>query len=419
MIYRTHKVRLYPNKKQETYLKQCCGTARFAYNWGLNRWQEMYEAYKEDPDNNPLPNWYKVNKELNAAKHTEFPWMLNVTKHASHHALVDLGAAFDGFFKGYNNYPKFRRKNDHDSFYVGYSCNDTFKAKGNRIWMPCMSRFFGRKRKLGWIRMAEPLRYHNAKVLHSVVSRTGDQWFIAITCELPDPEKPTLPDNPNVVGIDLGLSEYVTSDGRFIKVPKPLRKSQRKMRKAQQSLSRKKKDSKNRAKQKAKVAKIYQRVVNKRKDWLHKLSNEMTSTHDIVVLEDLDVRKMQKNRRLVRSLEDASFAEFRRQVEYKSEVNNCKAVIANRWYPSSKTCSNCGSVKTKLSLYQRTYVCDECGFTCHRDLNAAINLRNLAVSSTVTACGEFSASAHDPCHCASSLDEAGREQCAECKLRCA
>lgn len=404
-MQRTHKVRLYPNNRQETYLMRCCGVARFAYNWGLGRWQEMYEAHNADPLSCPQPNQYIIRKELNTIKRDEFPWMCEVTKYAPQQAIINLGRAFDSFFKGRGRYPKFKHKGQHDSFYVG---SDQLKIRGMSAWIPGLMRFMGGRKKLGWVRMAEPLRYAGAKIVCAVVSRAAGNWFIAITCELPDTVQHHC--GNGTVGVDVGVSEYVTSDGVFIEVPKSLRKARRKLRRAQQSLSRKRKGSKNRARQKDKVARIHNRVANVRSDWMHKLTAELTDSYSTIAIEDLNVKGMAKNHNLAMSVTDASFGEFKRQIMYKSEARGCTVFLADRWYPSSKTCSCCGSVKAKLSLGERTYVCDECGFTCHRDLNAAINLRDLAVSSTVTACGEFSASAHGKCHCASSLCEAGRKR---------
>lgn len=404
MTQRTHKVRIYPNNRQQTYLMRCCGVARFAYNWGLSKWQEMYAAHKENPDL-PSPNQYVIRKELNAIKRDEFPWMLEVTKYAPQQAIINLGHAFDRFFKGQSRYPKFKRKGEYDSFYVG---SDRLKLDGDKVWIPGLMRFMGKRKRLGWIRMAEPLRFSGAKVLCAVVSRTADQWYIAITCDVPDIKAPRAQEG--VVGIDLGVNEYVTSDGEFNDVPRALRRAQRKLRREQQSLSRKKKGSKNYAKQRDKVTKLHKRVTDARQDWLHKLSCEITDRYETIVLEDLNVRGMMRNHSLAMSVADASFGEFRRQVEYKARQKGREVVFADRWYPSSKTCSCCGSVKAKLSLGERTYVCDVCGFTCHRDLNAAINLRNLAVSSTVTACGEFSASVGGSRRPSSGLCEAGRKR---------
>ena len=414
-MQRTHKIRLYPNNRQSTYLARCCGVARFAYNWGLAKWNEQYRAHRKNPESAAQPNQYALRKELNAVKGAEFPWMLEVTKYAPQQALINLGRAFGNFFRKTGRAPQFKRKGEHDSFYVG---SDQIGVDGDRVKIPGLARFMDGSRELGWVRMAEPLRFAGAKILCAVVSRTADDWFVAITCEVA--EEPKDADGEarrGTVGIDLGVGEYVTSDGEFFEVPRAYRRSMRRLRRAQQSLARKRKGSRNRWRQKRRIARINQRIADVRTDWLHKLSDKVTRQYGTVVLEDLNVSGMRRNRRLAISVTDAAFGEFRRQVEYKCRRNGCGLVLADRWYPSSKTCSHCGKVKAKLSLGERVFRCDGCGFVCHRDLNAAVNLKNLAASSAVSACGEFSASApgasRSASRSASSLWEAGRNRRSE------
>lgn len=387
-MQQAHKIRLYPNNRQSTYLARCCGVARFAYNWGLAKWKEQYETHKASPDSVASPNQYELRKELNAVKRERFPWMLEVTKYAPQQALINLGRAFGKFFAKSGKHPQFKRKGEHDSFYIG---SDQVAVENDMVKIPGLGRFMGGRRGLGYVRMAEKLRFENAKILCAVVSRTADQWFISFTCDVED-RKVERAERDGVVGIDVGVGEYVTSDGEFCKVPRAYRSSMRRLRRAQQSFARKVKGSRNRARQRSRISRIHQRIANIRGDWLHKLSDSLTKRYGTIVIEDLNVKGMSRNHHLAVSVLDAGFGEFRRMIEYKSKRNGCGLVFADRWYPSSKTCSRCGSVKAKLSLGERIYKCDACGFTCHRDLNAAINLKNLAASSAVSACGEFSAS---------------------------
>lgn len=318
--------------------------------------------------------------------------MLEVTKYAPQQALINLGRAFGKFFDKSGKHPQFKRKGEHDSFYIG---SDQIAVENETVKIPGLGRFMGGRRELGYVRMAEKLRFDGAKILCAVVSRTSDQWFISITCEVEDC-KVENDEREGVVGIDVGVGEYVTSDGEVFKVPRAYRSSMRRLRRAQQSFARKVKGSRNRARQRNRISRIHQRIANIRGDWLHKLSDSLTKRYGTIVIEDLNVKGMSRNHHLAVSVLDAGFGEFRRMIEYKSVRNGCGLVFADRWYPSSKTCSHCGSVKAKLSLGERIYKCDACGFTCHRDLNAAINLKNLAASSAVSACGEFSASAPRP-----------------------
>lgn len=387
-MQRTHRIRLYPNNRQSTYFARCCGVARFAYNWGLARWNEMYAAHKANPDENPQPTRFVLNKELNSIKREKFPWMMEVTKYAPQVAIINLGRAYENYFNKRADEPTKKRKGVHDSFYIG---SDMIAVVGDRVKIPGLGRFMDGRQKLGWVKMAERLRYANAKIICATVSRTADDWFISITCEVPEEKPIEIADRKDAVGIDVGVGEYVMSDGEFHQVPRAYRQAMRRLRRAQQSLSRKKKGSRNRWKQKRRIARIHQRIADVRGDWLHKLSNEITKNYKTVVLEDLNVRGMERNHHLALSVTDAAFGEFRRQVEYKAKQNGCNLVFADRWYPSSKTCSHCGAVKANLPLSERVFRCDECHFVCHRDLNAAINLKNLAASSAVSACGEFSA----------------------------
>lgn len=387
-MQQAHKIRLYPNNRQSTYLARCSGVARFAYNWGLAKWNEQYEAHKASPDSVASPNQYELRKELNAVKRERFPWMLEVTKYAPQQALINLGRAFGKFFAKSGKHPQFKRKGEHESFYIG---SDQVAVENDMVKIPGLGRFMGGRRGLGYVRMAEKLRFENAKILCAVVSRTADQWFISFTCDVED-RKVERAERDGVVGIDVGVGEYVTSDGEFCQVPRAYRSSMRRLRRAQQSFARKVKGSRNRARQRSRISRIHQRIANIRGDWLHKLSDSLTKRYGTIVIEDLNVKGMSRNHHLAVSVLDAGFGEFRRMIEYKSKRNGCGLVFADRWYPSSKTCSRCGSVKAKLSLGERIYKCDACGFTCHRDLNAAINLKNLAASSAVSACGEFSAS---------------------------
>ena len=388
----SHKIRLYPNNRQSTYLARCCGVARFAYNWGLAKWNEQYDAHKSTPDEVASPNQYNLRKELNAVKHEQFPWMLEVTKYAPQQALINLGRAFEKFFAKNGKHPQFKRKGDRDSFYIG---SDQIAVENDMVKIPGLGRFMGGRRNLGYVRIAEKLRFDGAKILCAVVSRTADQWFISMTCETGDRQVESA-ERDGVVGIDVGVGEYVTSDGEFYKVPRAYRSSMRRLRRAQQSFARKVKGSRNRSRQRNRISRIHQQIANIRGDWLHKLSDSLTKRYGTIVIEDLNVKGMSRNHHLAVSVLDAGFGEFRRMIEYKSVRNGCGMVLADRWYPSSKTCSHCGSVKAKLSLNERIYACDECGFTCHRDLNAAVNLRNLAASSAVSACGEFFASTPRP-----------------------
>ena len=211
-------------------------------------------------------------------------------------------------------------------------------------------------------------------MLRMTISQRAGRWYASLTVEREDKPVAKHPKG-GAVGVDLGVKHLATlSDGTVIENPRYLRKAERKLKQAQQALSRKAKGSNRRAKAKATVARIHARVSNQRQDGLHKLTTWLTRKYSGISIEDLHVAGMVKNRHLAKSISDAAFGEFRRQLEYKAARTGARLHVVDRWYRSSKTCSGCGEVKAKLSLNERTYKCDNCGLTMDRDLNAAINI---------------------------------------------
>lgn len=237
--------------------------------------------------------------------------------------------------------------------------------------------------------MREPLRF-TGKIMSATISRVADRWFVSLTVETPDDSHLPKAENQGAVGVDLGVSALATlSTGEPpIPGPKPHKALLKRVRRLSRSLSRKQKGSTNRRKAKAKLARLHARIANLRQDALHKLTTGLTRRLHTLGIEDLNVRGMMANRHLARSIADMGFFEFRRQLEYKAAMRGGVVVVADRWYSSSKTCSNCGHKLETLPLAVRKWTCPACGTTHDRDLNAAINLKNLAVSSTVSACGE-------------------------------
>ncbi len=368
-----HKIALDPNNKQATYFAKAAGTARFAYNWALAEWRRQYEAWKQD-NSLPKPSQAALRRQLNALKREQFPWMLEVTKNAPQMAIIQLGEAFKNFFAGRAKYPKFRKKGVHDRFTI---TNDQFSVEGARIRIP----------KLGWVRMRESLRF-TGKIMSATISRVADRWFVSITVDTDDPPKRKA-ENQGVVGVDLGVAAMATlSTGESIVGPKAHKALLNRLRRLSRSLSRKQKGSSNRAKARVKLARLHARIANIRSDALHKLTSDLSRRFHTIGIEDLNVRGMMANRHLARSIADMSFFEFRRQLEYKAERRGGLVVVADRWFPSSKTCSACGSVQEKMPLAVRQWTCPDCGTTHDRDVNAARNLATYAASSAVSACGE-------------------------------
>lgn len=370
-----HRIALDPNNVQATYFARASGTARKAYNWALDEWQKQYAAWTAD-NSLPKPNQMALRRQLNGIKREKFPWMLEVTKCAPQMAIIQLGDAFKNFFAGRAKYPQFRKKGVHDRFTL---TNDQFSIDGSRIRIP----------NLGWVRMRETLRFAG-KIMSATVSRAADRWFVSIAVDTSDSSHLPKADNQGAVGVDLGVSALATlSTGEPpILGPKAHKALLDRLRRLSRSLSRKIKGSANRKKAKAKLAKLHARVAAIRSDALHKLTTDLTRRFHTIGIEDLNVRGMLANRRLARSIADMSFFEFRRQLEYKAAMRGGQVVVADRFYASSKTCSECGHKLESLPLSVREWACPACGKAHDRDVNAAINLKNMAVSSTVSACGE-------------------------------
>ena len=364
MMLKAHKIRLEPNNIQRTKLNQSAGVSRFAYNWALNQWQTQYNKGEK-------PNQFQLRKQLNSVKKEQFPWMAEITKCAPQEAIIDLGKAYKNFFNKRAQHPKFKKKGIKDSFKVS---SGAFKVEGNRIRLP----------KIGWIRMSETLK-HEGTPISVTVSQKAGIWFAAITTETVT----THPDVPNkTIGVDWGVNEIVTSDNERFRVPRSYRRAEAKLRRAQKELNRRQKGSNNRAKTRNKIAKIHYKTSNQRNDFTHKLTTHLANTNNIIVIENLKPSNMVKNRKLAKSILDANYFEIKRQLTYKTQERKTTLIIADQWFPSTQLCSTC-QVKTKLNMNIRKWVCQYCATPHDRDHNAAMNLKQYAVSSTVSACGEI------------------------------
>ena len=368
-----HKIELRVNNKQATHLSKACGVARVAYNWALTEWGKMYEAGE-------TPNEGILRKKLNAIKKEQFPWMLEVTKCAPQLAIKDdLKSAFTRFFNKQGEYPKKRRKGIHDRFHIS---NDQFDVKDDSIRIP----------KLGWVRMRESLRF-SGKILSATVSRVADKWFVSITVEVDDAQliNKNNESNQKVAGIDLGINTFVTlsSGDESIKYDgvKPHKALLGRLRRLNKSLSKKAKGSNNRKKARYKLARYHAKVANIRHDYVEKITTELANKYEYIVVENLNVSGMSKNHKLARSILDMGFYSFRNRLQTKLKARNKQITVADRWFASSKLCSNCDYHYREMTLKDRMWDCPNCSTNHDRDINAAKNLEKLAVSSTVYACG--------------------------------
>ena len=374
---RAYKTELDPNNGQRTALLRHAGAARFTYNWGLNRKIEAYAAGDKSP------SAFDLGKEIVGLKNGERPWLREVSKCAPQYALRNLDVAFANFFrrcksgKGPPGFPRFKsRKKGIGSF----SLEGCITVSHDKIRLP----------KLGWLRLKEAgyLPTAGVKILKATVSERAGRWFVSLQAE--EERADPIPATGDAIGIDVGIKSLaVLSDGTVFENPKALYAAERRLRTRQKSVSRKVKGSANCKKAVAKVARLHYRIDCIRKDALHKATSAVIAKQpSAICIESLNVAGMMKNHCLARAVSDAGMSEFHRQIRYKSAWAGIPVVEADQWFPSSKTCSHCGHVLESLPLSTREWTCPECQSAHDRDMNAAINLRDLAVSSTATALGE-------------------------------
>src|SRR6266516_5140624 len=358
------------NNEQITLARKHCGAARYAYNYGLRRKQEAYKAGEKTPYAKDL------HREINLLKKTEIPWIYEVRKCAAQEALRDLDKAFENFFrkvalkkqgkwKGKCGYPKFKSRK---KAIGGARFTGSIRVYPDAIQLPRMGLL--RLKEHGYLPM-------NAHVGSATISEKAGRWYVSI-CVHEEQVEP-LPATGPIIGIDLGIKTLATgSDGRTFDNPKALRSRLNALKRASRAHSRKKKGSQNRKKAQRRLARVHARISHIRRDALHKATSQIVAKTKpdqqrprVIVLEDLHIQGMLKNRKLSRAIADVGLYEFRRQIEYKARSAGVAVQTVSRWFPSSKTCSGCGTVKEELALSERTFVCEACGLTLDRDLNAA------------------------------------------------
>ena len=357
------------------------GAARFAYNAGLAHVKEALDN-GEPPEwsHYGLLRWWNANKDALAVnRDTGVVWWSQNSKEAYSRALRDLAQGLSNWSKSRKGqrkgrrvgFPRFKSKNTAMRF--AYSTGFT---------APKASDPYGLKLpRIGRVHCMENVhkRVSGTRLIRITVSRRAGRWYASLTVEREPTAPATVPapePKRGVVGVDLGVKNLATlSEGTVIPNPCALGTRLKTLRKAQQSLSRKVKGSVRREKTKERVARLHARVADVRADAMNKATTMIAGNYSVVCIEDLHVAGMVKNRHLARSISDAALGEFRRQLEYKTARSGAVLRVVDRWYPSSKTCSNCGTVKAKLSLSERVFNCDSCGLSMDRDLNAAINIR--------------------------------------------
>jgi putative transposase len=366
-LRKVHRFRMRPTKAQEARLYRMAGARRFVYNWALDRRKRYYAQYGKGISQKQLSS-----ELTNLKGKPDTLWLREADSQMLQQALRDVEGAFEAFFDKRSRFPRFRsKKAGHYTFRIP----QRVKVEEGEVYVP----------KVGWVRIRHS-REVEGKTKSATFKRdaTGD-WYVALTTEfeMPNVEPPT-PERP--VGVDLGLKDlFVLSDGERVPAPRFARKADRKLKKAQKNLSRKKPGSRRREKAKHRVARVHRKVSNQRSDFLHKLTTDLARKYDCICVEDLSTKGLAKTK-LSRSVLDAAFGEFVRQVEYKARWNFKRSVKVGRFFPSTKLCSECGALNPNLRLSDRTWLCG-CGTQHDRDLNASRNIlaegmRELAAGQT-------------------------------------
>lgn len=371
------KTELKPNNVQTTALRRHCGAARWAYNWGLERIHEAAAAGDQ------WPSAIDLHREINKIKGTDaLPWGYSVSKCAFQEALRNLQAAINNWRdskSGKRQGPKvaFPKRKTRKRGLGGCRFTGTVKVFDGFVQLP----------RIGKIRLKEHGYIPVGKYAQATVTERAGHWFVSVTADSLV-VKPELTDQ--VIGIDVGIKTLATcSDGDTFDNPKALTAKTKQLRRWQRRLSRRVKGSANRTKARIKVAQIHKQIADIRQDAHNKAARSIVNKRpEIIVIEDLNVKGMFKNRKLAKALSDAALGNFGRTITYMAEDAGIKIVKAGRFFASSRLCACCGWKNEMLTLSDRTFICGDCRHTMDRDLNAAINLRNTVSSTEINAYGD-------------------------------
>ena len=351
IIRKAFKYRLYPNRAQEEHLAVQFGQARYIYNWGLAQSQARYPGYC---------HLAKCLPKLKAEEETN--WLKMGHSQVLQQALKDLDRGFRNFFDKRARYPRYKSKRARQSVRYPQPKESWIRSEGRRIYLP----------KVGEVRFVMHRRLEGEMKNVTVSRIRSGKYFVSIQVEveIPEPERVG-----GRVGIDLGVKDFGSlSTGEKVEMPQHYRKAERKRRRLARQLSRKKKGSRNREKARHRLACLDERIANQRRDFHHKLSRQLVEENQFIGLEELNVRGMMANHRLAKSIGDAGWSGFVSMLVYKGEWYGCQVEKIDRWYPSSRKCSECGEIVKSLPLSVREWQCPECGCEHDRDVNAAINI---------------------------------------------
>jgi putative transposase len=385
-MIKTIKVMLLPNNKQKTKLFECVGAARFAYNWALG-----YEKANHEAENSFISHYELRRIFTELKKQSKYTWLNDYSNNITKQAIKDACAAYQNFFRGIAGFPKFKSKRKSRPSFYADTAKISFTSTHVKLEKLTTSRKKN-KQKFNYVKLAESNRIPvNVKYSNPRITFDGLNWWISvgIDCE-ESQEKPT----NQGIGIDIGIKDLaICSDGNVypnINKTEKIRKIKKKQRRLQRRVSKKYLKNKeegcfcktrNIVKSERNLLKANHRLTNIRHNYLHSVTSEIINRKPkFIVLEDLNVTGMMKNKYLSRVVQEQCFYEFYRQIEYKCHWHNIELVIADRYYPSSKMCSCCGNIKNDLKLSDRIYHCSECGLTIDRDFQASVNLMNYGLT---------------------------------------
>ena len=360
-MLKAYKYRLYPNKEQEYQIQKTFGCCRFVYNQTLSYRKTKYEYYKESMNKTSCNNY------CNQILKKEYEWLKEVDKFALTNSIYNMDSAYQKFFKEHAGFPKFKSKKDNHKSYTTNFTNGNIKVDFNysKIQLP----------KLKLVK-CKAHRIFDGQIKSATISQVSSgKYFVSVLVET---EHQVISKNDNKVGLDLGIKDLlITSDGEKFDNLKTTYKYEKQLAKLQRQISNKKVGSKNRNKQRIKIAKLHEKITNVRKDNLHKISHQLINENQVIISENLQVKNMVKNHKLAKAISDCGWYELTRQLGYKALWNDKVYIQINTYFPSSQLCNVCGyQNKDTKNLNVREWDCPNCGEKHDRDINAAINILN-------------------------------------------